>query len=62
MELELPKLEFHVFFFFTYSCVSWRPIVAFFMELEFHALLFIFKFDRPVLDCLQIKFYTETQF
>ena len=47
MELKLHELEFHTFFFFflsfTYSCISWRPIVAFFMELEFHAIyLFIF--------------------
>ena len=73
------------FFFkkkFTYSCVSWRPLVAFLMEfklheLEFHAnflFLFIFiylfiiiiyiflKFDRSILNFLQIEFYIETRF
>ena len=72
MELELHELEFHANFFFvflsfTYSGISWRPIVAFFMELQFHAiiiifLLFFFKFDRSILDFLQIEFYIETQF
>ena len=70
MELELHELEFHAIFFkkkFTYSCVSWRPIVAFLMELEFHELefhaiffFFFFKFDHLILDFLQIDFYIET--
>ena len=73
------------FFFlkkFTYSCVSWRPLVAFLMEFELHELefhanflfLFIFiylfiiiiyiflKFDRSILNFLQIEFYIETRF
>ena len=37
-----------------------------FIKLEFHAIYFIlfyfFKFDRPILDYLQIEFYIETQF
>ena len=54
-----------IFFFFlnfTYSCISCRPIVAILMELELHELefhaifFFFFKFDRPILDFLQIKF------
>ena len=47
--------------------------MAFFMELELHELefhaiflffcfFFFFKFDRPILDFLQNKFYIETQF
>ena len=74
MELELHELEFHANFFFvflsfTYSGISWRPIVAFFMELkflelEFHTIfcfiLILFKFDRHILDFLQIEFYIET--
>ena len=28
------------FFNFTYSCVSWKPIMAFLMELELHELEF----------------------
>ena len=61
----------YIFFFlsFTYSCVSWRPIVMFLMEielyeLEFHASFFnyFFKFDRPILNFLQIEFYIETRF
>ena len=31
-------------------------------ELEFHAFFFFLKFDRPLLDFLQIDFYIETQF
>ena len=30
-------------------------------ELEFHAIFF-FKFDHPILNFLQIKFYIETRF
>ena len=34
-------------------------------QLKFHAIFFFFfflKFDRPILDFLQIKFYIETRF
>ena len=48
-----------IFFFFlnfTYSCVSWRPIVAFLIELEFYSIFFFFfKFDHPILDFEKIK-------
>ena len=46
MELELHKLEFHAIFLFF--C--------------FFFCFFFFKFDRPILDFLQIEFYIETQF
>ena len=54
-------LFIYLFLSFTYSCVSWRPIVAFFMELKFHELefhfffFFFFKFDRPIFYFLQIE-------
>ena len=63
MELELYELEFYAIFFFLIL-----PIAAFLMELElheleFHAIFFFFiKFDRPILDFLQIEFYIENQF
>ena len=71
MKLELHELEFHAFFFFFLSFTNrgilWKPIVAFFMELVpwyfiFFIFLFFFKFDRPILDFLQIEFYIETRF
>ena len=38
-------LYFILFFLsFTYSCVSWRPIAVFFMELKFHTNFFFFFF------------------
>ena len=58
-------MQFFIFLYliFTYSSISWRPIVSFFREHEFHAFFFFFlKFDHPILDFLQIKFYIETQF
>ena len=62
------KFFFFFFFFsFTYSCVSWRPMLAFLwnsnsMNLSSMQFFFFFKFDHPILNFLQIEFYIETWF
>ena len=44
-------LYFLFIFNFTYRCISWRPIVAFLMELELHELefhaIFFFSLINP---------------
>jgi len=40
MNLSSMKFFIFIFIFFTYSCISWRPIVAFLMELKFYELEF----------------------
>ena len=73
----IPCKNFYLFFIlnFTYSYVSWRPIVAFLMELElheleFHANIYIyiyiyyyyFKLDHPILDFYKSSFTLKLDF
>ena len=65
MELELHELELHAILkkkkkTFTYSCVSWRPIVAFLMELEFHANFFLIIIIFLSLTALYSIFYKSS--